>query len=80
MHLCNLDQMFQFFRTLLQIKFLLTRFFICLLYTSIEYRKEYLTNSDELVSEKAIISSVDLNDSLHAVEQWICLLYTSRCV
>ena len=37
----------------------------------IEYRKEYLTNSDELVSEKAIISSVDLNDSLHAVEQWI---------
>ena len=24
----------------------------------IEYRKEYLTNSDELVSEKAIISSV----------------------
>lgn len=30
-----------------------------------------MTNSDELVSEKAIISSVDLNDSLHAVEQWI---------
>ena len=28
LHLCNLDQMFQFFRTLLQIKFLLTRFFI----------------------------------------------------